>query len=55
MAAMHSLGEFAEMLGELTEAKEKYSKARDLAKNCGYEEGIAMANDGLRRLKKNKK
>ena len=52
---MHSLGEFAEMLGEMTEAKEKYGKARDMAKDCDYEEGKAMANEGLRRLKKNKK
>lgn len=42
------------MLGELAEAKANYNKARDLAKNCGYEEGTAMANEGLRRLKKNK-
>ena len=52
---MHSLGEFAEMLGEVAEANEKYNEAKTLARKCGYEEGMTMANDGLRRLKKSKR
>ena len=53
MAAMHSLGEFAEMLGDAAEARDRYTEAKALARKSGYEEGKTMANNSLQRLKKN--
>ena len=53
VAAMHSLGEFAEMLGDAAEARDRYTEAKALARKSGYEEGKTMANNSLQRLKKN--
>lgn len=48
--ATHNLGEFAEMSGNVAEAREKYEEAASLAHAIGFEEGVVAAEQGLRRL-----
>lgn len=49
--ATHNLAEFAEMDGNLNEARERYHEAGSLAHAIGFEEGVANADEGLRRVK----
>jgi len=44
------LAEFAEMEGNVAEARRRYEEASALAGAIGFEEGIENANEGLRRL-----
>lgn len=48
--ATHNLGEFAEMLGKVEEAKQRYEEAKGLAKAVGFQEGVMNSEDALRRL-----
>ena len=48
--ATHNLGEFAEMDGDIAEARRRYDEARSLAKAVGFEEGVANAAEGIKRL-----
>ena len=48
--ATHNLAEFAEMEGNVAEARRRYKEAAGLAGAIGFEEGIENANEGLRRL-----
>lgn len=48
--ATHNLGEFAEMDGNLTEARRRYTEAKRLAQAIAFKEGVANAEAGLRRL-----
>jgi hypothetical protein len=49
--ATHNLGEFLEMEGKISEARQKYEEAASLAKGMGFTEGHTNARAGLRRLK----
>ncbi|KAK8197738.1 uncharacterized protein BKA78DRAFT_292823 [Phyllosticta capitalensis] len=49
--ATHNLGEFAEMEGKIKEARKWYNEAKSLAKAIGFEEGVQMADEGVKRLK----
>ncbi|KAI9684373.1 MAG: hypothetical protein M1829_002183 [Trizodia sp. TS-e1964] len=48
--ATHNLGEFAEMEGNLDEARKMYEEARSLARAIRFEEGVENAAEGLRRV-----
>ncbi|KAI9813662.1 MAG: hypothetical protein M1827_003733 [Pycnora praestabilis] len=48
--ATHNLGEFAEMDGDVTEARRRYEEARALAKAMGFQEGVERARDALLRV-----
>lgn len=48
--ATHNLGEFAEMDGDIREARRRYGEARGLAEAVGFTEGIANADEALRRI-----
>lgn len=48
--ALHNLGEFAEMDGNVKEARSKYDEAGSIAHAIGFEEGVISANEGLKRL-----
>ena len=50
VAATHNLGEFAEMDGNIAEARSRYEEAGSIAHAIGFEEGVTSANEGLRRL-----
>jgi hypothetical protein len=50
--ATHNLGEFFEMEGKLTEARQKYEEAAALSKAVGFAEGQANAKEGIKRVKK---
>ncbi|SLM36272.1 Tetratricopeptide-like helical domain [Lasallia pustulata] len=50
-AATHNLGEFAEMDGDVAEARRRYEEARGLSGAIGFEEGVRNAEAGLKRLK----
>ncbi len=50
--ATHNLGEFAEMDGNIREARKKYIEAYSLAKGIGFEEGIKQSEQALRRIGK---
>lgn len=49
--ALHNLGEFAEMLGDVAEARKKYTEAVSLAKALGFAEGVENGQERLRQLK----
>lgn len=51
VVATHNLGEFAEMDGNVAEARERYEQAGSIAHAIGFEEGVISANEGLKRLK----
>lgn len=48
--ARHNLGEFAEMDGNIKEAREMYEQAASLAHAMGFEEGVVNAEAAIRRL-----
>ena len=50
VVATHNLGEFAEMDGNVAEARERYEEAGSIAHAIGFEEGVISANEGLKRL-----
>jgi hypothetical protein len=50
--ATHNLGEFAEMDGDIKEARLKYEQAKDLSKVLGFQEGVKNAEAGLKRIGK---
>jgi hypothetical protein len=50
--ATHNLGEFAEMVGDIEEARKRFGEAKSLAKAIGFQEGVINAEDGLRRIGK---
>ena len=50
--ATHNLGEFAEMDGNIVEARKRYDEAKSLAKAIGFQEGFINSEDALRRLEK---
>lgn len=49
--ATHNLAEFAEMDGNIADARRLYDEAKSLAKAIGFQEGVINAEEGLRRLK----
>lgn len=50
VAATHNLGEFAEMDGNVAEARSRYEEAGSLAHAIGFEDGVKAADQGLRRV-----
>ncbi|EKD20905.1 putative TPR domain-containing protein [Drepanopeziza brunnea f. sp. 'multigermtubi' MB_m1] len=50
--ATHNLGEFAEMDGNVEEARRRFEEAKVLARAVGFREGVANAEKGLKRIKK---
>jgi hypothetical protein len=48
--ATHNLGEFAEMDGNIAEARLKYEEAKSLSKVLGFQEGVDNAQAGLDRV-----
>jgi hypothetical protein len=48
--ATHNLGEFAEMDGNIAEARKKYEEAKSLAKAIGFQEGVINSEAALRRI-----
>lgn len=52
VAATYNLGEIAELQNKLDVAQQRYVEAKSLAQGLGYEEGVAMADEALKRLKK---
>lgn len=50
--ATHNLGEFAEMDGDIAEARKKYEEAKSLAKVIRFSEGVKNAEAALKRLGK---
>lgn len=48
--ATHNLGEFAEMDGDIREARRRFEEAKALAKAIGFQDGVIMSEDGLRRI-----
>lgn len=51
--ATHNLGEFAEMDGNIKEARKKFEEAKSLAKAMGFEDGVKQADEALKRLGSN--
>lgn len=51
-AATYNLGEIAELQNKPDVAQQRYTEAKSLAQGLGYEEGVAMADEALKRLKK---
>lgn len=50
--ATHNLGEFAEMDGDVAEARRRYEEAKGLSKAIGFTEGVINSENGLRRVGK---
>lgn len=50
--ATHNLGEFAEMSGNIEEARRRFEEAKSLAKAIGFQDGVINAETGLRRIQK---
>ncbi|KAI9048397.1 hypothetical protein LZ554_007233 [Drepanopeziza brunnea f. sp. 'monogermtubi'] len=50
--ATHNLGEFAEMDGNVKEARRRFEEAKVLARAVGFQEGVANAEKGLKRIEK---
>ena len=48
--AIHNLGEFAEMDGDIAEARRRYEEAKGLSKAIGFLEGAERAAEGLQRI-----
>ena len=48
--ATHNLAEFAEMDGDLAEARKRYEEAEALSRAIGFSEGLTRADEGLRRI-----
>lgn len=53
--ATHHLGEFAEMDGDIMEARRRFEEARALARTVGFEEGVRNAEEGLKRIGEDEK
>lgn len=49
--ATHNLGEFAEMDGNLAEARKRYEEAKGLSKAIGFSEGAERADEGIKRVR----
>ncbi|KAJ5454506.1 uncharacterized protein N7458_005462 [Penicillium daleae] len=50
VAATYNLGEIAELQNKLDVAQQRYTEAKFLAQGLGYEEGVSMAGEALKRL-----
>jgi hypothetical protein len=50
--ATHNLGEFAEMDGNIAEARKRFEEAKSLAKAIGFQDGVINSEQALRRLGK---
>ena len=50
--ATHNLGEFAEMDGDIAEARRRYEEARGLSQVIGFRGGVERAEEGLSRVEK---
>lgn len=48
--ATHNLGEFAEMAGNIEEARKRFTEAKSLASAIGFRDGIENAEEALARL-----
>ena len=48
--ATHNLGEFAEMDGDIAEARRRYEEAGSLAQSIGFQEGVVNSRAALKRL-----
>jgi hypothetical protein len=48
--ATHNLGEFAEMDGDIAEARKCYEEAGSLARAMGFQEGVVNSEAALKRL-----
>lgn len=48
--ATHNLGEFAEMDGDIAEARKRFQEAKSLAKAIGFQEGVINSEGALRRI-----
>ncbi|KAL2071758.1 hypothetical protein VTL71DRAFT_12993 [Oculimacula yallundae] len=48
--ATHNLGEFAEMDGNIKEARKKFEEAKALAKAIGFKDGVGNADLALKRI-----
>lgn len=48
--ATHNLGEFAEMDGDIAEARRRYEEAGSLARAIGFQEGLSNSEAALKRL-----
>ncbi|CZT41378.1 uncharacterized protein RSE6_01110 [Rhynchosporium secalis] len=50
--ATHNLGEFAEMDGDIKEARKRFEEAKSLAKAVSFQEGVKNADSALKRIQK---
>lgn len=50
--ATHNLGEFAEMDGNIAEARKRYEEAKSLARGIGFQEGVVNAERALKRIQR---
>ena len=50
--ATHNLGEFAEMDGDIAEARKRFEEAKSIAKAIGFQEGVMNSEEALQRLRK---
>jgi hypothetical protein len=48
--ATHNLGEFAEMDGDIAEARRRYEEAGSLARAIGFQEGVVNSQAALKRI-----
>lgn len=48
--ATHNLGEFAEMDGNIQEARKRYQEAKSLASAMGFKEGEAQSEERLAKI-----
>jgi hypothetical protein len=49
--ATHNLGEIAQMMGDINEARSKFEQAKAMSTKLRFAEGVGMANDRLKSLK----
>lgn len=50
VVATHNLGEFAEMDGNIREARRRFDEALSLAKAIGFQEGVQQSEEALKRV-----
>ncbi|KAJ5172965.1 hypothetical protein N7492_005558 [Penicillium capsulatum] len=50
--ATYNLGELAELQNKAAVAKQRYTEAKALSKGIGYDEGVSLADEALKRLGK---
>lgn len=48
--ATHNLGEFAEMDGDIAEARRRYEEAKSLSKVIRFQDGVKNSEAALKRL-----